>query len=369
MAASKAPTVVDKGGHAEEALRQYFKELGSYVLRGVPVKEGAETVTDIDLWVYTRTSPLSRHIAIVDIKNKKKGKAFERAVWVKGLQIALQADEAIIASQGAKDSVHSFAVRMNVRVLSSSIFEAIVKRFPDPQDRLSAEDVDQQWRSVALGVENIKARVDLCKVEISRGISFQALNAWIDEAASLLKLMVERERNGPGPITRAVYFVCSLISIGSDFLGREHALSDHLMRREHFRQGLLFGRTDGSSGKSYLDFAQSLATEFFDPSGAAAAQMRAGFENAVKDMPIEGLVDLFAKPNSGSELMKAALSLESASFASQLTRPADLGSSEAKAIIGLLSDFAGLRRSDVLGQKDGGLARVVDVGKQGTLPV
>jgi hypothetical protein len=179
--------------------------------------------------------------------------------------------------------------------------------------------------------------------------------------------MVERERNGPGPITRAVYIVCSLISIGSDFLGREHALSDPLMRREHFRQGLLFGRTDGSSGKSYLDFAESLATEFYDPSGAAAAQMRAGFEGAVKDMPIEGLVDLFAKTNSGSELMKAALSLESACFATQPQRPANLGSSEAKAIIGLLSDYSGLRRADVLGHKEGSSIGAAGTTNQGTL--
>jgi hypothetical protein len=104
MSAQKAQKT-DKGGIAEEALREYFKSLGSFVLRGIPVQEGGEHVTDIDLWVYTRTSAHARNVSIVDIKNQKRGKAFERAIWVKGLQSALRADDAIIASQGARLSL------------------------------------------------------------------------------------------------------------------------------------------------------------------------------------------------------------------------------------------------------------------------
>ena len=65
------------------------------------------------------------------------------------------------------------------------------------------------------------------------------------------------------------------------------------MRRDYFRQGLIFGRVDVGAAKSYLDFAEKAVTEFYDRTGAAAAQIRAGFEAAIKDMPIEGLVELF----------------------------------------------------------------------------
>jgi hypothetical protein len=347
MSAQNAPKS-DKGSAAEEALREYFKNLGSFVLRGIPVREAGEHVTDIDLWVYTRTSALARHISIVDIKNKKRGKAFERAIWVKGLQSALRADEAIIASQGAKDSVYAFSNRLNVRVISSTVFDAIVKRYASEDRRLSNEAVDDLWKAVTVESVNLKARMDSAKVEISRGVSFPALNHWVDEASNLLKLVVERERT-PGPITRATYLCCALVGIGADYLGKEQSLSDVSMRQEYFRQGLLFGRTDASASKSYVQFAEHVVTDYFDPSGAAAARVRAGFEAAVERMPVQGLVEFFAKPNVGMELVRGAISLEAACFSRAAPHPSELGSPEAKTIIGLVSDYAGLRRRDVLG--------------------
>lgn len=339
---------LDKGGLAEEALAEYFRTLGSFVIRGVPVREAGEDVTDIDLWVYTRTSAHARHIAIVDIKNKRRGKAFERAVWVKGLQAAVRADEVIIASQGSKDSVYTFAARLNVRVISNSVFDAIVSRYSQNAQRLAYESLQDQWKDVTVASGNLKARMEVVRSEISKGISFPSLNHWIDEAATYLKLAVERERT-PGPLIRAAYLCGALVAIGADYLGKEHSLSDSGMRRDYFRQGLLFGRTDPGTSKSYLDFAENVVTEFYDQTGAAAARIRAGFENAVKNMPIEGLVELFSKPNAGAELFKGAVALEAACFTETVAAPRSLVSLEAKAIIGLISDYAGLRRKDVLG--------------------
>jgi hypothetical protein len=347
MAATKVAKQ-DKGGKAEEAVREYFRSLGSFVLRGIPVREAGEDVTDVDIWVYTRSSAHSRCIAIVDIKNKRRGKAFERAVWIKGLQAALKADEAIIASQGVKDSVYSFSGRMNVRVISSSVFGAIVQHYSALPDRLSYEEVEDQWKDITIGRDTLKARLDTVKVEISKGISFPSLNRWLDEAATYLRLAVERERT-PGPLTRASYYCCALVAVGADYLGKEHSLSDSVMRREYFRQGLQFGRTDPGASKSYLDFAESVVTEYYDPTGAAAASIRAGFESAVSNLPVDGIVEFFSKPNAGTELFKGAMELESACFSKSVPGPSKLASVEAKTIVGLISDYAGLRRRDVLG--------------------
>jgi hypothetical protein len=96
---------IDKGGAAEEALRLYFQQLGAFVVRGVKVRAGKDHVTDIDLWVCTRASVHARHIAIVDIKNKKRAKGYERLIWLKGLQAAVGADEAIVATTAAKEDL------------------------------------------------------------------------------------------------------------------------------------------------------------------------------------------------------------------------------------------------------------------------
>ncbi|VCV83952.1 hypothetical protein BANRA_01843 [Escherichia coli] len=80
----------------EELLRDYFMQAGYYVVRGVPfVYEGFD-ITDIDLWLYSRTSSISREITIVDIKIKTQ--AIERIFWTKGLAEAVGAGNAIVAS-------------------------------------------------------------------------------------------------------------------------------------------------------------------------------------------------------------------------------------------------------------------------------
>ncbi|WP_024278650.1 hypothetical protein [Xanthobacter sp. 126] len=367
---AKNPDGIDKGGAAEEALREYFRGLGSFVLRGIPVKEGSETVTDIDLWVYTRSSPLSRHVSIVDIKNKKRGKAFERAIWLKGLQAAVGADDAVIATHGARDSAFKFANRLKIKVLSVGVFDAIVKRYSKDSERLFLEDLEGQWRQVALGTSNVATLMESAKLEVSKGIDFAALNHWVDDAVRLLMEARDRERPMTGPIARAFYYCCALVAIGADYLGRDHVFSDHDTRKDHFRSGMIFGQNDDAVAKKYLDFAESVATEFLDQSGAAAAQIRSGFERATSELPVEGLVEFFSKANSGHELFKAAQDLEEAAFAKVCIRPSELKSIEAKVVIGLLCDYGGVRRSEVLGnfelprkQKAG------DSAPQGSLPI
>ncbi|MCA2378616.1 hypothetical protein ATU3C_17820 [Agrobacterium genomosp. 3 str. RTP8] len=359
---------MDKGGIAEEALREYFKGLGSFVLRGVPVKEGAETVTDIDLWIYTRSSPLSRHITIVDIKNKKRGKAFERAVWLRGLQAAVGADDAVIATQGARDSAYKFANRLQIKVLSSNVFDAIVKRYSVDGERHPFETMDASWREISFERTNIGSIVESAKLEVSKGIDFAALNLWVDSAVKLMAEARNREKPMTGPITRAFYFICSLVAIAADFLGRDFVLADHEARKEHFRSGMIFGQNDDAAAKRYLDFAESVATEFLDQSGAAAAQIRSGFEKAAAELPVEGLVEFFSKANSGIELFRAAQALEEAAFSKKALRPSELAL-EAKVVIGLLSDFGGIRRSEILGTSEVAAKKKADEATQGSFPI
>ncbi len=67
-----------KGSVAEEALRNYFLSIGYYVARGIKFTFHRFDVTDVDLWLYARNSPLSRERICVDIKNKKTPQALER---------------------------------------------------------------------------------------------------------------------------------------------------------------------------------------------------------------------------------------------------------------------------------------------------
>ena len=339
---------LNKGALAEECFREYFRNLGAFVLRGVPVREGQETVTDVDLWVYTRVTAHIRHISIVDIKNKKRGKPFERIIWVKGLQKALGADEAIIASSGLSERVEGFSERVEVRVVTRAIYEAVLRRYADQDKRLSAEEVDESWKKTRIGRGNLRSLMEGLKSELSRGVDFRTLNTWLDETASLLRTMVERER-GSGPITRSVYLCCALVALAADYLGRTHSFSANESRESFFREGMLFGRHDVDAKKAYVEFAESAVTEFLDGSGASAARVRTGLEEAIKSMPVQGLAQFFGRPQASTDLWNAALALEEACYAKEISAPRDLYSVEAKKVIGLISDYAGMKRRDVLG--------------------
>ena len=347
---------LDKGVVAEEALRLYFQQLGAFVVRGVKVRSGKDHVTDIDLWVYTRASVHARHVAIVDIKNKKRAKGYERLIWLKGLQAAVGADEAIVATTASKEDLAPFARRMGLKLLSSQVFKAVMARYSGTNERLSSEDLETMWRSVRLeGGETLAARMETNLVEIALGLSFTALNIWIDEAAKLLVHSHDHERV-PGAIARAVLLCASLVAIAADYVGRTTAFSDAESRRTHFREGLVFGNAADGSASRYLEFAERVATDYLDKTGAAAATIRSGFQRAVENLPVGPFIDFFSRPAAGRELIDAAIQLEAAAFAKAAPNFAVLPP-EAKTIIGLLIDYAGLGRRKFLRTPDQAISR------------
>jgi hypothetical protein len=341
---AKTPQIeLDKGGAAEEALRLYFQNLGAFVIRGAKVRAGRDEVTDIDLWVYTRASVYVRQIAIVDIKNKRRAKGYERLIWLKGLQSAIGADEAIVATTGTKDDIEPFAKRLGIRLLSSQVFKAIASRYSTPSDRLSSEELAGLWRRVKVDrAKDLAALMDTCLVELSLGLGFAALNVWIDEAAKLLVFVHDHERR-PGGAARAALLLAALIAICADYLGRDIAFADNDTRHRFFREGLMFGSSEEGAANRYLAFAEKLTTDFVDRTGATAAGIRAGFQQAIENLPIGPFIDLFSRPTAGRELFDAAMQLEAAAFSRQDPNFVSLPS-EAKTILALLVDYAGLDR-------------------------
>jgi hypothetical protein len=95
---------IEKGSVLEESLRAFFLRSGYYVLRGVRFRYASFDATDVDLWLYARTSAVLRHRTIVDAKNKTTPKAIERIFWTRGLQEVLGVDQAIVANRSPRQS-------------------------------------------------------------------------------------------------------------------------------------------------------------------------------------------------------------------------------------------------------------------------
>ena len=116
-----------KGPAAEEALRNYFLSIGYFVARGCKFGFQGFDVTDVDLWLYGRTSPLSRERANVDIKNKKTPQALERIFWAKGLQATLGFDACIVATTDTRPDVRDFGLQHQVKVLDGRFLGRLTK--------------------------------------------------------------------------------------------------------------------------------------------------------------------------------------------------------------------------------------------------
>ena len=124
---TKGRQVLLKGPRMEELLRSYFIKAGYYVARGVPfIYEGFD-VTDIDLWLYSRTSSVSREITLVDAKNKKTPQAIERIFWVQGLRIATKATNAVVATTEKRQEVKDFGRDLGIIVLDGTFLNKLEK--------------------------------------------------------------------------------------------------------------------------------------------------------------------------------------------------------------------------------------------------
>ena len=131
-----------KGELMEELLRNYFLSLGYYVARGVKFKYENTYLTDIDLFLYNRSSSLTRHRINVDIKNKKSPQALERIIWTNGLMRILDFDSCIVATTDCRPLVHSFAQAHNTTILDGAFLS---KLKASPQiNRLSEDELTSE---------------------------------------------------------------------------------------------------------------------------------------------------------------------------------------------------------------------------------
>jgi len=135
-------------------------------------------------------------------------------------------------------------------------------------------------------------------------------------------------------------------------MGRTMAFSDPDTKRAFFREGLIFGKSEEGTADRYINFAEKVATDFVDGSGAAAASIRSGFQSAVANLPVSGFIDFFSRPTAGRDLFDAAIQLENAAF-SKSDPDFSMLPPEAKTIIGLLIDYAGLSRKRFLVRDSG----------------
>jgi len=322
----------------------HFLASGAFVARGIKLLQGGEEVTDIDVWAYFRSSEFDRSIVVVDVKNKKRAKAFERVLWAKGVQNAVGANVAVVATTESRKDLAPFAARLGVQVIAGTALQRLQADAKDSSARLSQESFETEIDGDAAGKRQAlpSYRLEQATTRLASGIDFSTLNYWVDEATAALRWAADG-KTATRPALRCAYYLGALVALGCDHLASAAPFETALDRRARILSGLLYGASGKEGRDKMVQFAEAAAREFVDPTGAASAAIRKGLEKQLDALPMSALAEFTAKSAANGVLFKAARELEARAFASELAAPSELPP-ELKMILGVLADIGSVNR-------------------------
>lgn len=323
-----------KGELMEELLRNYFLDSGYYVVRGIKYKYEGIDITDVDLYLYDRSSSLTRQRINVDIKNKKTPQAFERILWANGLMKLLNFNSCIVATIDRRPIIHTFGQLHNTIVMDGAFLAKLRSNsFPD---RLTEEELtsrlskhksyktfdNKDWRSI---YEASKSRL-LTEQDYSGFNS--ALSNLIYFIEKVLTDDLKRE-----DATRMVYLVLSHMLIIIDFIVKDIAFLDTSDREMKLSDGFKFGNL----GKDGVDKIISMAVQI---SGNKSAN---SFLKSLEDIPTDILRDFFSKNNNTKNLFNWSKELEQLGYKKQFLNPNQINA-PLKGVLSVMLDFSKIER-------------------------
>jgi hypothetical protein len=332
-----------KGPAAEEALRNYFLSIGYFVVRGCKFTFNRFDVTDVDLWLYARVSPLSRERICVDIKNKKTPQALERIFWAKGLQAVLGLDACIVATTDARPDVREFGLQHNVQVLDGKFLSRLTKSTRSQTERLTEEEFEADIDSGSLGrlSGDWKGRYHDSKSRLLHSLNFDGCNAWLEEIGYLLAQVA----SGVKP-WRLIYASCAHLLIAVDFILREHMTADHEQRQQVMERGIRYG----VAGQAFTEKVTRIAAALVESVAAQpglSETVRREIQDQAATVRADLLAEFFAKYGAGAGFFGVALEMDSAAFAPEVPLPSVL-STATQSVIAVLADFCGIDRKLVI---------------------
>lgn len=337
-----------KGLEMEEALRAYFFEAGYFVVRGVPFQLEGEDVTDIDLWLYERPAAATRRRIIVDVKNKKSPKASERIIWTKGLQAALGADGAIVATTDTRSSSKRLAKNLGIVLFDGDAVARVSSaRRLSQHDGWSSLEFDNAIKRVDQSRRSSDWRVTIneARASILIGLGAHSGNRSLAAFQFFAHEAIAAQPNSPQAelATRLAYLTAALAMISLDFVIADNAFRSIEERRAAVLNSVRYGQAEVSPRLSMVDTAVGLARKYAANGTAVARQIDLGFRADAEAIPADIVSDFVGKVSSGDVMFQIARELESASIGRHL-HGFDGMSVNAKSALGAFLDFGSLSR-------------------------
>jgi hypothetical protein len=328
----------------EELLRSYFLKAGYYVVRGVPfIYEGFD-ITDIDLWLYSRTSSVSREITLVDAKNKKTPQAIERIFWVQGLRIATKATNAVVATTERRQEVKDFGRELGVLVLDGTFLGKLnetddlnANRFSEEEffskiDEYSLNKLDGDWRG----------RMVRSKGLLAKSLSFDSCNEWLSQGKFFAEQSITKS-NQRETALRCLYMVCSFIAVAVDYCMKELSFHEQSERSMRIKDGFTYGSKGSAGLKKILNVAMGLVEEHANDGMAISRQVRSSIDRQLEALNTAILGEFFSKIDVAKTLFSAAKEFEQMAMSRDFSSHAS-AKPELRSMLYCLLDYWGIDR-------------------------
>lgn len=326
--------VLFKGELMEELLRNYFLNLGYYVVRGVKFRYEGFDLTDIDLYLYGRSSSLTRQRINVDIKNKKTPQAFERILWANGLMKLLNFNSCIVVTTDQRQVIHSFGQLHNTTILDGAFVAKLrLNTFPD---RLTEEELLAQLSKhksyKTFENKDWKFIYEASKSKLLTEQDFSGFNSVLSNLLYFIEKALTDEQKREAA-TRMIYLVLSHLLIIIDFIVKDIAFLEQTDREKKLSDGFKFGNL----GKDGVDKIISMAVQI---SGNKSAN---SFLKSLESIPTDILKDFFSKNENAKNIFPWAREFESLGFKKTFINPEQI-EAPLKGVIAVMLDFAKIDR-------------------------
>jgi hypothetical protein len=342
------PIKISKGFGMEETLRSYFLQSGYYVSRGVPFRYDSFDITDIDLWLYHRTSPFSREVSIVDIKNKKTPQAIERIFWAQGLKSAIKANNAIVATTDRRREVTDFGRDLGIVVLDGSFLSRLDKLDNLLGERLTEEEFTTLIQTYPLEKMDggWTSRMRLCKSLLSSDLGFDSCNEWLYHLGFFLEqAMIKPQQREIA--YRCCFLILSYLAITVDYLLKEILFLERPMRIQLLRDGFTFGDRGKAGLEQILDVTMNLVEQHAENGTSISAQIKTSIRRSLSSNNSAILAEHLSKNDVGRCLFQVAVELESAAMSRGFVKLASIGI-ESRSFVLCIADYFGVERSRLI---------------------
>jgi hypothetical protein len=341
---SKNNDELPKGYLMEELLRNYFLKAGYYVVRGVTFNYEKFDVTDIDLWLYSRTSSVSREVTIVDSKNKRTPQAIERIFWVQGLKLAIKATNAIVATTEKRPEVKEFGRELGVFVLDGNFLGKLSTSESIVNDRITDEEFTRLINDYELNKldGDWKGRIKYSKSLLASELSFDSCNSWMAQGAFFAEQAITKE-NRVQTALRCLYLICSFITVAVDYTMKEISFLDAGERSRVIKDGFTYGSQGSLGMKKTLDIAMGLVESYAKGGQAISHEVRNNVEDQLSKLNTAILGEYFSKTDVTKSLFAVAREFEQLAMNRRFAAHGH-ASAELRSMLLCLLDYWGLDR-------------------------